>query len=88
MDTFVRGNIINFSRFDRRVEHVARHGDLVLIMGEETVVPRVDAPSAGLKAGQTVRRRFTNIWRLEGGEGRIFWRHANVIPSVGGQDAR
>jgi len=51
----------------------------VFIMGLETVEPRVDTPSAGLSAGRKVQRRFTNVWREEGGTWRLYARHANVI---------
>ena len=36
---------------------------------------------AGLQAGATIRRRFTNIWRNESGTWRLYWRHANVMPA-------
>jgi hypothetical protein len=48
-------------------------------MGLETVTPITDAPSAGLMAGRVVTRRFTNIWKNEGGTWRLFVRHANVV---------
>jgi hypothetical protein len=47
--------------------------------GLETLLPNSDAPSAGLVAGQPVKRRFTNIWRKEDGTWRLFARHANVV---------
>jgi ketosteroid isomerase-like protein len=81
LDTFVRGGIINFSSFERAIEFVRVDGDFAVIMGLETVVPRTDAPSAGLVAGQVIRRRFTNIWKKEGDTWRLYWRHANVIAS-------
>jgi ketosteroid isomerase-like protein len=81
LDTFVRGGIINFSSFERSIEFIRIDGDFAAIMGLETVKPVSDAPSAGLVAGQVVRRRFTNIWRKEAGTWRLYWRHANVIPS-------
>jgi ketosteroid isomerase-like protein len=81
LEVFVRSGIINFSTFDRTVEFVRIDGDFAAVMGLEVVVPRTDAPSAGLVAGQTVRRRFTNIWKKEGDTWRLYWRHANVIPS-------
>ena len=80
-ETFVRSNIINFSRFDREIEFVRVDGPWVVIMGLEIVQPLGDAPSAGLVAGQPIKRRFTNIWKNEGGTWRLFLRHANVIPS-------
>lgn len=83
LDTFVRGGIINFSSFERTIEFLRVDGDFGVIMGLETVVPRTDAPSVGLVAGQVIRRRFTNIWKKEGDAWRLYWRHANVIPSAG-----
>jgi hypothetical protein len=35
-------------------------------MGLGTVKPLSDAPAAGLIAGRTIKRRFTNIWKNEG----------------------
>src|ERR1700719_2211508 len=79
LDTFVRGGVINFSSFEQTIEFGRVDGDFGVLMGLETVVPRTDVPSAGLVAGQVIRRRFTNIWKNEGGTWRLYWRHANVI---------
>jgi hypothetical protein len=81
LDTFVRAGVINFSRFERQIEFIRADGAFVIIMGLETVEPISDAPSAGLAAGQTIKRRFTNIWKNEAGTWRLFARHANVIPN-------
>ena len=80
LETFVASGIINFSSFERQVEFVRVDGDFAFIMGLETLRPRTDAPAAGLVAGQPVQRRFTNIWKNEGGTWRLYARHANVIP--------
>jgi hypothetical protein len=58
----------------------AADGGFVFIMGLETIQPIGDAPGAGLVAGQTIQRRFTNVWKNEEGTWRLFLRHANVIP--------
>jgi ketosteroid isomerase-like protein len=79
-DTFVHSGIINFSSYARQIEHTEFDGGFAFIMGLETLVPKSDAPSAGLVAGQAVKRRFTNIWKKEAGTWRLFARHANVIP--------
>ena len=81
LDTFVRAGVINFSTFEREIEFIRADGPYVTLMGLETVVPVSDAPGAGLVAGHAVKRRFTNIWRNEGGTWRLFLRHANVIPT-------
>ena len=81
LDTFVRAGVINFSTFERQIEFIRADGAFVIIMGLETVQPISDAPSAGLVAGQSIKRRFTNIWKNEAGTWRLFARHANVIAS-------
>ena len=79
LDTFVRGGVINFSSFERTIEFMRVDGNFGVLMGLETVVPRTDVPSAGLVAGQVIRRRFTNIWKKEGDTWRLYWRHANIM---------
>jgi len=81
LETFVRAGVINFSTFERQIELIRADGPFVVIMGLETVEPVSDAPSAGLVAGRTITRRFTNIWRNEAGTWRLFVRHANVLPA-------
>ncbi len=76
LDAFVHSGIIDFSSFERKLEFVRVDGDVATIMGLETLRPRRDAPNAGLKAGENVHRRFTNIWRRENGTWRLFLRHA------------
>jgi ketosteroid isomerase-like protein len=53
------------------IEHMARSGDVVVVMGRDRVT---DPPD-----GTITHRRFTNLWRLEGGAWRCFARHANVV---------
>jgi ketosteroid isomerase-like protein len=80
IEDFVRAGVINFSTFERRIEFIRIDGDFATTMGLETVVPLSDAPASGLRSGQRIERRFTNIWRREGDTWRLFIRHANVIP--------
>lgn len=79
LDMLISG-LFHFSRFERRVEFTRAEGAYVIIMGLETVEPINNAPELGLVAGQTIERRFTNIWKNEEGTWRLFVRHANVIP--------
>ena len=78
IDDFVRTGIINFSSFDREIEFMRVEGDFVVTMGLETLRALADSPANGLRAGETTRRRFTNIWRREGSTWRLYVRHANV----------
>jgi ketosteroid isomerase-like protein len=61
--------------FTREVEHITLNGDIAISMGNETVVPAGDLPNAG----QTVKRRYTNIWMKAGGSWKLVARHANII---------
>ena len=79
LDTFVHSGVIDFSSFERAIEFMCVEGDFAIIMGLETLVPNSDAPSAGLVAGQPVKRRFTNIWKKEAAVWRLFARQASVI---------
>ncbi len=62
---------IRHTSFTAEIEQMARHGDVVVVMGSD----RVTDPPDGIVS----HRRFTNLWRLEGGAWRCFARHANVV---------
>jgi hypothetical protein len=53
------------------IEHIARYGDVVAVMGRDTV----DGPPSNT----LIHRRFTNIWQLQDGAWRMIARHAQVI---------
>src|SRR5262245_9217707 len=71
----VRSGSINYSSFVREIETVLIHGETVILMGLEIVKPIGNAPFAG----ETVRRRFTDIWMKRDGKWLLTARHANVI---------
>ena len=60
--------------FTREVENVLVTGDIAISMGNETVVP-----ADGSTHGQTIRRRYTNIWMKKDGSWKLVARHANII---------
>jgi ketosteroid isomerase-like protein len=74
LDWFRKG-MTTRSSYERVIEHVRVDGDMAIVMGEEILTPTANAPHAG----QTVRRRFTNIWKKEGDAWRLWARHANWI---------
>lgn len=53
------------------IEHIHRHGDVIVVMGRDRVT---DPPD-----GMISHRRFTNVWQLEGGTWRSIARHAHVV---------
>lgn len=75
LELFSTGDL-KYEHVEQHIEYAGTHGsDMVVLMGEEIVVP-----GAGMaNAGQRVHRRFTDVFRRENGEWRHDLRHANVI---------
>ncbi|MGQ0816345.1 MAG: nuclear transport factor 2 family protein [Gemmatimonadota bacterium] len=76
LDWFRKG-MTTRSSYERMIEQIRVDGDIAIVMGEEILTPTANAPHAG----QTVRRRFTNIWKKEGEAWRLWARHANWVPA-------
>jgi len=73
----MRQGLIHYASFERRIERLRIDGDIAIVMRGETVQPIGNAP----RAGQTVQRRFTHLWKKEAGTWRPVARHANIIPT-------
>ena len=71
----IRTGAVTYSLFNRVPEAVLIHGDTVIVMGREEVVPKGNSP----EAGKTIKRRYTNIWMKRSGKWRLIARHASVI---------
>jgi Domain of unknown function (DUF4440) len=67
--------LISYSSYVRSVEYAGMLGDMVLLMGDERVVPKGDSPMAG----KQVRRRFTDVWKMEGGHWVLTARQATIV---------
>lgn len=70
----VQGGALAISSFDQKIESIRRFGDVVTVMGEDRVVYAASSPLAG----QTHRRRFTDIWQLQGNDWRFVARQASI----------
>lgn len=73
--------VIRYTRFERRPEKFLFYRDLVVVMGEETVVPAPGAPNEGM----VLRRRYTNAWMRQDGKWRLAFRHANNVCTASGK---
>lgn len=69
--------IIRHTMDEVTIEHVARYGDVVVVMGRDTV----DGPPSH----RLTHRRFTNIWQRQDGAWRMIARHAQVVPEGAGR---
>lgn len=67
---------ISYASYSRTIEFAGRRGGMVVLMGEEVVVPK-DADGT---AAAPVRRRFTDLWRQEADGWRLAVRQATIIP--------
>ena len=71
-----QSGVLTYKYLHRSIEYAApRRDDEVVLMGEETYEP----PAGNMFAGKTVRRRFTDLWRLQGGQWRLSLRQATVF---------
>jgi hypothetical protein len=70
------GGTLSYAAVEQRIDYAGTHGpDIVVLMGEEVVVPGPGARDAGKR----IHRRFTDVFRKENGEWRHDLRHANVL---------
>ena len=66
---------ISYARYDRVIEYAGLRGDMVILMGEEIVLPKAPATAS---AGE-MHRRFTDLWKSVGGHWRLTARQATII---------
>jgi hypothetical protein len=71
----VRSGRIAISSFMQQIEHIERYGDVAVVMGQDEVVYAPPSPLAG----QTQKRRFTDMWQMENGRWTFIARQATVI---------
>jgi ketosteroid isomerase-like protein len=71
----MKSGVFNYTSFTREIEQIFVKGDVIITMGSEVVVPVGSTP----KAGQHVKRRFTNIWIKQHGTWKLTARHANEV---------
>ncbi len=71
----IKSTIIEYSTYTQEPEYYGVFGDVVVVMGKETVVPIGDNPDKG----KTVIRRYTDIYKNFNGEWKEISRHANII---------
>ncbi len=71
----IRQGMLTYSSFVRDVQKVLIHGNTVLVMGTESVVPKGNSPDAG----KTIQRRFTNVWMKKNDKWLMIGRHANTV---------
>jgi hypothetical protein len=72
-----KAGILSYSTFEKNIERIQFQENIVITMGHEVIVSKNDTPAA--KAGQIIKRRFTNIWMKKNGQWQQIARHASII---------
>ncbi len=72
-----KAGIISYSTYEKNIERIQFQENMVITMGHEVIVSKNDTP--GVKAGQIIKRRFTNIWMKKNGHWQQIARHASII---------
>ena len=67
--------LINYSSFTRTIEKIQVQKHVVITMGYETYIPKENLP----QAGQTIKRRFLNVWMKQNGQWVHIARQASII---------
>ncbi len=71
----IRNGTINYSSFVREPEAFLFYKNMVVVMGNETLT----MASSAVGVGQTIHRRYTNVWMKRKGKWLLTIRHANII---------
>jgi ketosteroid isomerase-like protein len=71
----IRQGTIKYTSFERTPERFLFFTDMVIVMGNETVVPASTAP----RAGEKLQRRYSDIWMKHNGKWQLYVRHANNV---------
>ena len=68
---------MGYASFTREIEQLLVRGDVVFCMGNEVVIPAENYP----RAGEEIKRRYTNIWMKQNGVWKLVARHGSEICS-------
>lgn len=77
----IQTGVLTYSRFERNIDKVLLHDSVIVVMGNELVIPKTAPTGSSHDTTQPINRRFTNIWMQKEGKWIMIARHAsNVCP--------
>ncbi len=77
----IQSGVLTYSKFERNIEKVLLHDSIVIVMGNELVVPKTAPSGSSHDTNQPIKRRFTNVWMRKDGKWLMIARHASNICS-------
>ena len=77
----IQSSVLTYSKFERNIEKVLLHDSVIIVMGNELVVPKTAPKGRSHDTNQPIKRRFTNVWMQKDGKWLMIARHAsNICP--------
>jgi len=77
----IQTGVLTYTKFERNIEKILLHDSVIVVMGNELVVPKTAPKGTSHDTHQPITRRFTNVWMRKGGEWLMIARHANDVCS-------
>ena len=77
----IQSGVLTYSKFERNIEKVLLHDSVIIVMGNELVVPKTAPKGSSHDTNQPIKRRFTNVWMRKDGKWLMIARHASNICS-------
>ena len=77
----IQSGALTYSKFERNIEKVLLHDSVIIVMGNELVVPKTAPQGSSHDTNQPIKRRFTNVWMRKDGKWLMIARHASNICS-------
>ena len=71
----IKNTFIKYSLYTRAQEYFGVYDNVVVVMGNEAVVPSGNNPDKG----KTLRRRYTSVYKKFDENWKLIARHANII---------
>ncbi|MBC8111883.1 MAG: nuclear transport factor 2 family protein [Verrucomicrobia bacterium] len=75
----MQAGTLTYSKFERNIEKVLVQDSVVVVMGNELVIPKTVPKGSLYEINQPIKRRFTNVWMHKDGKWLMIARHANDI---------
>jgi hypothetical protein len=77
----IQSSVLTYSKFERNIEKILSHDSVIIVMGNELVVPKTAPEGSSHDTTQPIKRRFTNVWMRKEGKWLMIARHASNICS-------
>ncbi len=77
----IQSGVLTYSKFERNIEKVLLHDSVIIVMGNELVIPKTAPKGSSHDTIQPIKRRFTNMWMRKDGKWLMIARHASNICS-------